>query len=527
MVPSYSTIPQLIAERAVHSADHPAIEHDGLVISYAELDARRRRAAAALLACGVEHGDRVAIWAPNCPEWIVAALAIHSVGAVLVPINTRMKGLEAGYILAKSGARILFCAGDFLGARYPALLDGHRPDTLERLVVIGDAAPGELDWAGFVALGQGVSDVAVLARAAAVGPDDLSDLMFTSGTTGHPKGVMTRHGQNLRGVAAWATCMRLTAADRYLIVNPFFHTFGYKAGWLAALTAGATVLMEAVFEPRRVLALIAEQRISVLPGPPTLFHCLLAEPDLMSFDLSSLRASVTGAATVPPILIERMRKELGFDIVLTGYGLTESCGFAAMSEATDDPLTTATSCGHALPGVELRCVDAAGKPVAVGQQGELLLRGYNVMAGYFDDPAATTANIDTDGWLHTGDVGVLDERGYLRITDRIKDLFIVGGFNCYPAEIERLLANHPAVAQAAVIGMPDERLGEVGWAYVVAKQGIALTEAGLIAWCREQMANYKVPRRVLLVDALPTNASGKVVKYQLRERAGEVERAAS
>jgi acyl-CoA synthetase (AMP-forming)/AMP-acid ligase II len=224
-------------------------------------------------------------------------------------------------------------------------------------------------------------------------------------------------------------------------------------------------------------------------------------------------------------LIERMRKELGFDIVLTGYGLTESCGFAAMSEATDDPLTTATRCGHALPGVELRCVDAAGNTVPVGQEGELLLRGYNVMAGYFDDPAATAANIDADGWLHTGDVGVLDEHGYLRITDRIKDLFIVGGFNCYPAEIERLLANHPAVAQAAVIGMPDERLGEVGWAYVVAKQGGELTEAVLIAWCREQMANYKVPRLVLLVDALPTNASGKVVKYQLRERAGEVAQA--
>jgi acyl-CoA synthetase (AMP-forming)/AMP-acid ligase II len=515
----FSTIPQLIAARADSDGTHPAIEHQGAAISYADLNWRRQRAAAALIAHGIAPGDRVAIWAPNCPEWIIAALAIHSVGAVLVPINTRMKGLEAGYILEKSGARLLFCVGEFLGSYYPQLLAGQRPATLEHLVVLGDGRSGDLGWAAFVAAGGGVDDDIVLRRAAKVEPEDLSDIMFTSGTTGHPKGVMTSHGQNLQGVAGWAAAMRLTPKDRYLIVNPFFHAFGYKAGWLAALSAGATILLEAVFDVRRVLSRIAAERISVLPGPPTLFHSMLAEPDLASFDLSSLRATVTGAATIPPILIERMRRELGFKIVLTGYGLTESCGFATMSEADDAPAITASTCGHVLPGVELKCIGPNGNPLPTGQEGEVLLRGYNVMRGYLDDPGATAAAIDADGWLHTGDVGVLDARGYLRITDRLKDLFIVGGFNCYPAEIERLLANHPGVAQSAVIGVPDERMGEVGCVYVVAKPGAVLAEAGVIAWCREHMANYKVPRHVLLVGALPTNAAGKVVKYQLRELA--------
>jgi len=430
-----------------------------------------------------------------------------------------MKGLEAGYILEKSRARLLFCAGEFLGSYYPQLLAGQRPATLEQLIVLGAARGGDTDWRSFVAAGGGVDDAIVLRRAAEVGPEHLSDIMFTSGTTGHPKGVETCHGQNLRGVAAWCAAMRLTRDDRYLIVNPFFHTFGYKAGWLAALSAGATLLLEGVFEVRRVLSRIASERVSVLPGPPTLFHSMLAEPDLASFDLSSLRATVTGAATIPPILIERMRRELGFKIVLTGYGLTESCGFATMSEADDAPTVTASSCGHALPGVELRCVGPNGQTLPTGQEGELLLRGYNVMQGYLDDAAASAAAIDADGWLHTGDVGVLDARGYLRITDRLKDLFIVGGFNCYPTEIERLLANHPGVAQSAVIGVPDARMGEVGCAYVVARAGHALEAGALIAWCRAHMANYKVPRHVLLVDSLPLNASGKVVKFRLREMA--------
>jgi len=311
----------------------------------------------------------------------------------------------------------------------------------------------------------------------------------------------------------------LRQGDRYLVVNPFFHAFGYKAGWLACLLRGATVLPHAVFDVPAVFARIARERISVLPGPPTLYQSILAHPERASADLASLRLAVTGAAAIPVELIHRMRAELGFETVITGYGLTECCGIVSMCRFDDDPETIATTSGRAIPGIEVRCVGKDGREVPRGEPGEVIVRGYNVMRGYFEDPAETAKTIDADGWLHTGDVAVMDARGYLRITDRIKDLFIVGGFNCYPAEIENLMLANDGLAQVAVIGVPDERLGEVGMAYVVPRPGATVTPEALIAWCRAQMANYKVPRYVELVESLPMNASGKVTKYVLRERA--------
>jgi acyl-CoA synthetase (AMP-forming)/AMP-acid ligase II len=354
------------------------------------------------------------------------------------------------------------------------------------------------------------------ARAESVKPGDCMDIMFTSGTTGRPKGVVTHHGQNLGVIAEWSARMSLVPEDRYFVVNPFFHAFGYKCGWLAGLLAGCTVLPLAVFDARTILERIARDRVSVLPGPPTLFISLLNDPDRARFDLSSLRATVTGAAAVAPTLIQRIRAELGFKIVLTGYGLTEACGLVSLCDVRDDAETIAFTSGRPVPGVEVRCIDAQGKPLPAGEAGEILVRGYNVMQGYFDDPAATRETIDAEGWLHTGDIGILDARGYLRITDRIKDMYISGGFNCYPAEIERIIAAHPAVAQVAVIGVPCERMGEVGKAYLVPRVGAHLDEKEFITWCREHMANYKVPRHVEVMAALPTNASGKVLKFQLR-----------
>ncbi len=303
-------------------------------------------------------------------------------------------------------------------------------------------------------------------------------------------------------------------------MNPFFHAFGYKAGWLASLLTGATVYPHAVFDAEAVLARVPRDRISMLPGPPALFQTVLARADLDTFDLSSLRLAVTGAAAIPVSLVEAMRDRLGFETVITGYGLTEACGIATMCRHDDDPHTIATTSGRAIPGIEVLAVDDAGKEVPRGEPGEIVVRGYNVMLGYFDQPEETAEAIDADGWLHTGDIGVMDERGYIAITDRKKDMFIVGGFNAYPAEIESLMSRHPAIAQSAVIGVPDDRLGEVGWAYVILRADVPdVTEGELIAWCKEQMANYKVPRRVLFVDALPLNATGKVLKYELREQA--------
>lgn len=515
-----TTVPQAFADAARrYGARSAVITEDGQRWSYAELDQSRVEAARALLALGIKHGDRIAIWAQNCAEWIVAGLAIHSIGAVLVPVNTRMRGNEAGYVLEKSGARVLFCTGNFLNQHYPTLLAAHRPPTLEQIVVMRDAQPADFGWQDFLQRAAQVPVEEVARRSAAVKPEDRMDIMFTSGTTGLPKGVVTNHRQNLRVIADWSNAMGLVPEDRYLIANPFFHAFGYKVGWLGGLLAGLTVLPHAVFDAGAILQRIARERVSVLPGPPTLFISLLNDPGRAQADLSSLRATITGAAAIAPSLIERIRAELGFKTVLTGYGLTETCGVVSLCDPSDDAETIALTSGKAIPDVEVRCVDAEGQALPPGQAGEIVVRGYNVMQGYLDDSAATREAIDAEGWLHTGDIGVLDARGYIRITDRLKDMYIAGGFNCYPAEIEKLMAAHPAVAQVAVIGVPDERLGEVGRACVVLRPGQSLDAKSLIAWCREQMANYKVPRYVEFMTALPTNPSGKVLKYQLRKAA--------
>ncbi len=512
------TLPAVLAAAAERYGDAPFLE-DGRVLSFRELEAEAVRAARALLAAGLEKGDRVAIWAPNLWEWVVAALGIHLAGGVLVPINTRFRAGEAGYVLRRSRARLLFTVGTFLGTDYLAALDGEALPDLERRVVLRGEAGGAWSFGDFLASGEAVSEGAARERADAVTADDLSDMLFTSGTTGHPKGVMTAHGQNVRAYATWSEVVGLREGDRYLVVNPFFHAFGYKAGWLAALMRGATVLPHAVFDVPEVLRRVGEERVSVLPGPPALYQSILAHPDRGRYDLSQLRLAVTGAAAIPVELIHRMRDELGFETIITGYGLTECCGIVSMCRYDDDPETIATTSGRAIPGVEVRLVDRAGREVPRGEPGEVVVRGYNVMRGYFEDPEETARAIDAEGWLHTGDVAVMDARGYLRITDRIKDMFIMGGFNCYPAEIEGLLFEHPQIAQVAVIGIPDPRMGEVGMAFVVPEPGSNPTPEELHAWCREHMANYKVPRRIEIVPELPMNAMGKVQKFALRERA--------
>jgi acyl-CoA synthetase (AMP-forming)/AMP-acid ligase II len=480
-----------------------------------------REAARAFIAVGVQPGDRVAIWAPNTWEWVVALGGLHSAGAVLVPLNTRFKGQEAAYILHKSGAKVLLTVTDFLGTDYVAMLEDRRGDlpALERVVVIRGHAPhGTVGWSDFIGNGQSVTEGEVDARIGAVRPDDISDILFTSGTTGRPKGAMCTHAQALRAYTDWADVVGLRAGDRYLIVNPFFHAFGYKAGIVASLVTGATILPHAVFDPAAVFERIPADRISMLPAPPALYQTLLNHPDLDKHDMSSLRLAVTGAAVIPVELVQKMRDVLGFETVITGYGLTEACGIATMCRHDDDPETIATTSGRAIPGVEVQVVDDDGKEVTRGDAGEIVVRGYNVMLGYYDEPAETKATIDSDGWLHTGDIGVMDDRGYLRITDRKKDIFIVGGFNAYPAEIENTILTNDDVAQVAVVGVPDQRLGEVGAAFVVSKAGHAVDPEKLIAWCRERMANFKVPRQVEVVDALPLNAAGKVLKFQLRDR---------
>jgi len=516
----FGTLPNLWASAAERFGDADALEDAPVRFTFRQLHGAVREAARAFIAAGVQPGDRVAIWAPNTWEWVVALGGLHSAGAVLVPLNTRFKGQEAAYILQKSGAKILLTVTDFLGTDYVAMLEAERGNlpALEHVVVIrGNAAHGTVGWSDFIGKGQSVTEEEVDARIGAVQPDDISDILFTSGTTGRPKGAMCTHTQALRAYADWADVVGLRAGDRYLIVNPFFHAFGYKAGIVASLVTGATILPHAVFDPAAVFERIPADRISMLPAPPALYQTLLNHPDLDKHDMSSLRLAVTGAAVIPVELVQKMRDVLGFETVITGYGLTEACGIATMCRHDDDPETIATTSGRAIPGVDVQVVDDDGKELARGDAGEIVVRGYNVMLGYYDEPAETKATLDGDGWLHTGDIGVMDDRGYLRITDRKKDVFIVGGFNAYPAEIENTILTNDDVAQVAVVGVPDQRLGEVGAAFVVPKAGHTVHPDTLIAWCRERMANFKVPRRVQVVDVLPLNAAGKVLKFQLRD----------
>ncbi|MER3452135.1 MAG: fatty acid--CoA ligase [Acidimicrobiia bacterium] len=523
--PAWRSIPDMVRWAGRHYDDLEAMVDDGRRWTFAELAGAVRDATRAAIAGGIEPGDRVAVWAPNIAEWVVCSLGLLGAGAILVPLNTRFKGAEAAYILQKSGARALFTVRNFLGTDYVSLItpERHALRALERIVVLrGEAGGGAEAWRDWLAGASSVRPADAERRIDAVGPDDISDIIFTSGTTGRPKGAMVTHGQSLRVYWEWTRVVGLRRGDRYLIVNPFFHTFGYKAGFMSAIMRGATIVPQAVFDVDAVLARVAQERISMLPGPPTLLQSILNHPRRGDYDLSSLRLCVTGAAVVPVEMIRRMREEMTFEVVVTGYGLTESTGTAAMCRHDDDPETIATTSGRALEGTEIRIVDDAGNEVARGQPGEILVRGYNVMKGYYDEPEETARVIDADGWLHTGDIGVMDERGYIRVTDRKKDMFIVGGFNAYPAEIENILLRHPGIAQVAVVGMPDERLGEVGCAFVVLRPGATSSPEEIIAWSRENMANYKVPRHIEIVDALPVNASGKVLKYELRERARAV-----
>ena len=514
------SIPQACRDAAADSPGLPAITDDVATVTFAELDALRRRVGRALVAIGVSHGERVAVWAPNSHEWVAAALGVQSVGAILVPISTRMKGIEAAEILSRSDAVALFSIGDFLGQYFPSMLPSQARARLRHLVVLRDeAGDGDLSWDAFLAHGDAVPESDLDTRTDAVSGDDFSDLLFTSGTTGHPKGVPTTHHQSLRETISWCNAVGLRHGERHLVVPPFFHAFGLKAGWLADLLRRAVCLPQYVFDPDVVLERIARDSINVISGPPALFQGLLAHPRLKEFDLSSLRLAVTGASNIPPVLIGRIRSELGFRHICSGYGLTESGGFGTMCDPEDPPEVISNTVGKPFPDFEVGIKGPDGALLGPDLEGEVVIRGYAVMHGYWNDPVATAATIDNDGWLHTGDVGKIRSDGNLRITDRLKDMYISGGFNCYPAEIERLLAAHPGIDQVAVIGLPDDKQGEVGRAYVVRRAGVALSEAELIDWSRARMSNYKTPRSVVFLDALPVSPHGKVLKRTLRDAA--------
>ncbi|MGW3285855.1 FadD3 family acyl-CoA ligase [Streptomyces sp. NPDC001002] len=476
---AWETIPEMVLSAADRFGDAEAVVDGPLRLTFAQLVERVRVAAGAFASLGVGKGDRVAIWAANSAEWIVAAFGLLTAGGVLVPVNTRFKAEEAHDIVVRGGAKAVLVQQGFLGLEFTGPPGVPVIDLKSDFLASG--SPFECPVAG----------------------DDVADIVFTSGTTGRPKGVLMTHAQTLRLYAEWCDLAQLRQGDRYLIVNPFFHIFGYKAGCVASLIRGATILPVPVFDVDLVLDLVERERVTMLPGPPTLYHSLLEAQLKGGRDLSSLRTAVTGAADIPVELIRRVREELPFRSIMTGYGLSEA-GTVTASRPGDTFEDIATTVGTPCDGVEIR----------IAGDGEVLVRGYTVMRGYLDDPAATAEAIDPHGWLHTGDLGSLDERGHLRIVGRKKDMFVVGGFNAYPAEIEGFLLKHPAVAQVAVIGVPDERMGQVGKAFVVRHGQVSAQE--LIDWSREHMAGFKVPRTVEFREELPLTATGKVLKDRLR-----------
>jgi len=507
----WGTIAGLARDAGARFGDADALIEGEERISFSRLAALMDQAAAALEAIGLRSGDPVVIWAPNGWRWIVAALGVHALGGVVVPVNTRFRAADLAYVLGKVRPKAVMLEQDFLGSDFLAMLDeamgaGKRPFVV-RFDEGGEGTEGS--WSGFMALGDGA-----LAREVPRDGEATADIIFTSGTTGAPRGVVTTHAQVLRGFYDYGAQCAVREGDRYAIVNPFSHSFGYRSGWVLALMFGATSWPLPTLDVPGLVDLVERERITVLPGTPTLFQSMLDWPGLMTRDLSSLRLTWTGAMNIPPSLIEAMRTKLHFSDILTAYALTEATAVATLSRRGDPDTVISTTSGSALPGIEVRIVDG-GRALPVGESGEIQIRGYNVTPGYLDDPAATAEAIDAEGWLHTGDIGSLDANGYLSINGRMKEMLIVGGFNVYPAEVENVMLQHPGVSEVAVIGVPDARMGEVAMAFVVPSAESDRDAAAIIAWLRERIANFKVPRLIRFVETLPRNALGKIVKHEL------------
>jgi HIP---CoA ligase len=525
----------MLRDVATRHAERDAVVDGAVRLDFASLFAEAQRVARALQASGIQPGDRVAIWASNGWRWVVAACGIWQLGAVVVPLASRWKAPEVGPLIERTEARLVFVERESAGepllesllARFGAGAPGRPVAGLPSLVQVvlfdevGSARGMDLGsdrgiglWDDFIAAGEGRaapdgSDVAA---------DAMAELLFTSGTTGAPKGVELCQRQLLQAYWDWSGIGGLVAGDRFLVIPPYSHGFGLNGGILACLMRGVANVPIAVFDPRVALEQIARERITVISGPPTLFATLM---NLEQFDptgVASLRLAFVGAAAVPTELIHAMRSRMGIERVVNAYGLIEVC-VVSMTRAGDPTDVIATTTGRAMPGVEVRIVGEDGTAVEDGEPGEVQVRSQGVMRGYWRDPVQTAAVITPEGWCRTGDVGVRDPAGSIRVVDRLKDAYNCGGFSAFPAEIENQLLEWGAIAQVAVVGVPDARLGEVGHAFVIPAAGRQVDAEALIAWSRANMANYKVPRRVHVVDAFPLNANGKVRKDELRRRA--------
>jgi fatty-acyl-CoA synthase len=534
----HCTMGGLLEEMARRYPDHDALVYPdrGLRYSYRQLDARCDHLAKGLLALGVAKGDHVAIWATNVPEWVLLQFATAKIGAILVTINTNYQAAELEYILRQSDARSLFLVQGFKGTDYPEILRTVIPELsdavpgklcsdklpeLQNVVFIGDGAPaGILPFAALNALAEQVADATLQTVKASLDEHEVINMQYTSGTTGFPKGVMLTHHNIINNGFQIGECMNFSAEDRLCIPVPFFHCFGCVLGVLACVTHGSTMVPVETFHPETVLRTVEKERCTALHGVPTMFIAELDHPHFSRYDLSSLRTGIMAGSPCPAEVMKRVMSDMYMNEITIAYGQTEASPVITQTRPDDAMELRVASVGRVLPEVEVKIVDVeSGATLPVGQQGELCTRGYLVMRGYYRMPEETAQVIDPQGWLHTGDLAVMEEQGYFRITGRIKNMIIRGGENIYPREIEEFLYSHPKVADVQVYGVPDAKYGEQVMAAVKLKEGLVCDEEEIRAFCSGQIAHYKVPRYVTFINEFPMTASGKIQKFKLRELA--------
>jgi len=533
----YQTVDEVLKAAVAGGPDRLAlaVPHQSLHYTFRELDGEVERVARGLIACGLEPGDRIGIWAPNCLEWVLTMFAAARAGLILVNINPAYRTGELEFALRLVGCRALVFAAEFKGSDYAAMLRALVPELaaashgrllaasfpeLRLLVQIGVAQPpGCLAFEDLKVAGDSVAGSTLAAIAAGLDPDQPYNIQFTSGTTGMPKGATLTHFNIVNNGLFVGQGMRLTAADRICIPVPMYHCFGMVLGVLAAMTHGAaSVLAGASFDPLVVLDTVATARCTALHGVPTMFIAELEHPRFGEFDLSSLRTGIMAGAPCPIAVMRRVVEQMHMPEITICYGMTETSPVSFQSQC-DDPLERRVSTvGRIHPHVQAKIVDAGGQTTPRGVPGELLTRGYSVMRGYWNEPERTREAIDAAGWMHTGDLAVIDDQGYCNIVGRVKDMIIRGGENISPREIEEFLYRHPAVLDVAVVGVPDHKYGEAVCACIRLRAGARVTAEEIRDFCRGQIAHYKVPRHVRFVDGFPLTVTGKVQKFLIRER---------
>jgi fatty-acyl-CoA synthase len=491
--------------------------HQGVRQTWAEFDATVNEVAKGLIGVGIEPGDRVGMWSPNFAEWAYIQYATARVGAIQVNINPAYRTSELRYVLEQSGCRLLVTRTEYLSSAYKAMVDEVAPGltALERVIYFDVG-----DWGELLSAGASVSDADLRARSATLAPDDPINIQYTSGTTGFPKGATLSHFNILNDALLVGEACAYDETDRVCIPVPYYHCFGMVMGNLACSVYGATMVVPSpTFDPEAVLRACQDERCTSLYGVPTMFIAELGHTELASFDLSSLRTGIMAGSPCPIEVMRKVMEVMHMDEVTIAYGMTETSPVSTQTSTTDPVEMRVSTVGRVLPHVESKIVaPETGETVPRGEAGEYCTRGFHVMLGYWNDPERTGEAIDADGWMHSGDLATMDEDGYVNIVGRIKDMIIRGGENVYPREIEEFLYTHPAVADAQVIGVPDEKYGEELMAWVRLAPGAELTAEELKEFCRGRIAHFKVPRYVKFVTAFPMTVTGKVRKVEMRER---------